>query len=176
VSAAFLLNNKETKLEPFQSRVRHFSCRALQSYNSPGDLYDCKALQDLGLSWDWKGFKVKYNNKTLPFCSEPKFLGVTLKRSLIYRRHLESLRKKLTSRVMLLRRLVGSGWGAGATTLWIATLVLVPQWLIPTSSTQTSTTPSELWLDACVLRQRTTFQSSQASTLLSFITLEPHCL
>ena len=23
--------------QPFQSRVRHFSCRALQSYNSPGD-------------------------------------------------------------------------------------------------------------------------------------------
>ena len=69
--------------------------------------------------------KVKYNNKTLPFCSEPKYLGGTLDRSLTYRRHLESLRKKLTSRVALLRRLTGSCWGAGATTLRIATLVLV---------------------------------------------------
>ena len=43
--------------------------------------------------------KVKFNNKTLPFCSEPKYLGVTLDRSLTYRRHLELLRKKLTSRV-----------------------------------------------------------------------------
>ena len=50
---------------------------------------------------------------------------VTLDRSLTYRRHLESLRKKLTSRVALLRRLAGSGWGAGATTLRTATLVLV---------------------------------------------------
>jgi len=33
--------------------------------------------------------KVKYNNKTFPFCSEPKYLGVTLDRSLTYRRHLE---------------------------------------------------------------------------------------
>jgi len=68
---------------------------------------------------------VKYNSETLPFCSEPKYSGVTLGRSLTYRRHLESLRKKLTSRVALLRRLAGSGWGAGATTLRIATLALV---------------------------------------------------
>ena len=46
-------------------------------------------------------------------------------RSLTYRQHLESLRKKLTSRVTLLRRLAGSGWGAGATTLRIATIALV---------------------------------------------------
>ena len=36
-----------------------------------------------------------------------------------------ALRKKLSSRVTLLRRLVGSGWGAGAKTLLIATLSLV---------------------------------------------------
>ena len=46
-------------------------------------------------------------------------------RSLTYRRHFESLRKKLTSRVALLRRLADSGWGAGALTLRIATLALV---------------------------------------------------
>jgi len=51
--------------------------------------------------------KVNFNNETLPFCSEPKYLGVTLDRSFTYRRHLESLRKKLTSRVALLRRLAG---------------------------------------------------------------------
>jgi len=33
--------------------------------------------------------KVKRNNKTLPFCSKSKYLGVTLDRSLTYRRHLE---------------------------------------------------------------------------------------
>ena len=63
--------------------------------------------------------------RNLPFCSEPKYLGVTLDRSLTYRQHLQSLRKKLTSRVALLRRLAGSGWGAGATTLRAATLALV---------------------------------------------------
>ena len=54
--------------------------------------------------------KVKYNNVTMLFCSEPKYLGVTLDRSLTYRRHLESLRKKLPSRVELLRRLAGMQW------------------------------------------------------------------
>ena len=48
-----------------------------------------------------------------------------LDRSLTYRRHLGSLHKKLTSRVALLRRLAGSGCGAGATTLPTATLALV---------------------------------------------------
>jgi len=46
--------------------------------------------------------KVNFNNEILPFCSEPKYLGVTLDRSLTYRQHLESLRKKLTSRIALL--------------------------------------------------------------------------
>jgi len=55
--------------------------------------------------------KVKYNNKTLPFCSKPKYLGVTLDRSLTYSWNLESLRK-VTLCVVLLRRLAGSGWGA----------------------------------------------------------------
>jgi len=53
--------------------------------------------------------KDNFNNKTLPFRSEPKYLGVTLDRSLTYRQHLESLRKKLTSRVALLRWFAGFG-------------------------------------------------------------------
>jgi len=69
--------------------------------------------------------KVIFNSETLPFCSEPKYLGVTWDRSLTYHRNLKSLRKKLTSHVTVLRRLAGSGWGAGATTLRTATLTLV---------------------------------------------------
>jgi len=40
--------------------------------------------------------KVNFNNENLPFCSEPKYLGVTSDKSLTYRRHLESFCKKLT--------------------------------------------------------------------------------
>ena len=44
---------------------------------------------------------------------------------LTYRHHLESLRKKLATRVGLLRCLAGSSWGDGARTLRIATLALI---------------------------------------------------
>ena len=67
-----------------------------------------------------------YNNgKRLTFCQVPTYLGVKLDRSLTFRHHLEALRKKLTTRVALMRRLAGSGWGAGAKTLRTAALSLV---------------------------------------------------
>ena len=69
--------------------------------------------------------KVYNNGRLLPFCPTPTYLVVKLDRSLMFRHHLVALRKKLSSRVTLLRRLVGSGWGAGAKTLRIATLSLV---------------------------------------------------
>ena len=51
-----------------------------------------------------------YNNgRRLPFCPTPTYLGEKLERSLTFRHHLVALRKKLSSRVTLLRRLVGSG-------------------------------------------------------------------
>ena len=69
--------------------------------------------------------KVYNNSRLLPFCPTPTYLGVKLDRSLTFRHHLVALRQKLSSRVTLLRRLVGSVWGAGAKTLRIATLSLV---------------------------------------------------
>ena len=67
-----------------------------------------------------------YNNgKRLPFCPVPTYLGVKLGKSLTFRHHLEALRKKLTTRIALMRRFAGSGWGAGAKTLHTAALSLV---------------------------------------------------
>ena len=37
--------------------------------------------------------KVKNNDKILPFCPVPTYLGVKLDRTLAYRNHLEALRK-----------------------------------------------------------------------------------
>ena len=69
--------------------------------------------------------KVYNNGRLLLFCPTLTYLGVKLDRSLTFRHHLVASFKKLFSRVTLLRQLVGSGWGAGAKTLRIATLSLV---------------------------------------------------
>ena len=53
------------------------------------------------------------------------YLGVKLDRSLTFRHHLVALHKKLSLRVTLLRRLMGSGWGVDAKTQHIASLSLV---------------------------------------------------
>ena len=41
--------------------------------------------------------KVKNNDKILPFCPVPTYLGVKLDRALTYRHHLEALPKKLST-------------------------------------------------------------------------------
>ena len=51
---------------------------------------------------------VELNGKLIPFSNAPKYLDITLDRSLTYKRHLESLRKKLGTRVSLIRRLAGT--------------------------------------------------------------------
>ena len=69
--------------------------------------------------------KVKNNYKILSFCPVPTYLDVKLNRALTFRHHLEALRKKLSTRVSLLRRLAGSGWNAGAKTLRTAALSII---------------------------------------------------
>ena len=69
--------------------------------------------------------KVYANVKLLPFCPVPTYLKVKMDKSLTFRQHLETLRKKLTTHVTLLRRLAGLGWGAGAKTLRTAALYLL---------------------------------------------------
>ena len=61
----------------------------------------------------------------MPYCPTPTYFGLKLDWSLTFHHHLEALRKKLSTRVTLLRRLAGSGWGAGAKTLRTAALSLV---------------------------------------------------
>ena len=53
--------------------------------------------------------KIYNNDRLLPFCQTPTYLGVKLDRSLTFCHHLVALCKKVSSRVTLLRRLVGSG-------------------------------------------------------------------
>ena len=100
---------------------------------------------------------------------------------------LVTLRKKLSSRVTPLRRLVGSGWGAGAKILRIATLSLVysaAEYCAPVRCRSAHTRlidsvlndAMRIVLNACVPLQRTTYLYSQASSQLSFADWERHSL
>ena len=76
--------------------------------------------------------KVYNNGRLLPFCPTPTYFGVKLDISLTFRHHLVVLRKKLSSRVTLLRQLVDSGWSANAKTLRILSLVYsTPEYCAP---------------------------------------------
>ena len=68
---------------------------------------------------------ITLEGRALPYCTEAMYLSIKLVRALTFCRHLESLRKKSTTRVGILMRFAGSTWGAGATTLHTSTLALV---------------------------------------------------
>ena len=65
------------------------------------------------------------NNNLLPPCPVPMYLEVKPDRLLNFNHHLKALRKKPSTRVALLWRLVGPGRGAHAKTLRISALFLV---------------------------------------------------
>ena len=65
------------------------------------------------------------SGNSIPFNPTPRYLGVTLDRSLTFRQHIEKLKNKMTSRVALVERLAGLHWGAYFYVLLISTLLLV---------------------------------------------------
>ena len=129
--------------------------------------------------------KIYNNGRLLPFCPSPTYLRVKLDRSLTFRHHLVTLRKKLSSRVTLLRRLVGSKWGAGVKTLRIATLSLVystaeycaPVWCRSAHSSPIYSVLNDalrIVIGCLRLTPRDTYLYSQASSQLSFADWERH--
>ena len=86
----------------------------------------------------------------LPPCPVSKYLGVKLNRLLTFRHHVKACRKKLSTRVALLMRLAGSGWGAGAKILRISALFLVysaAEYCAPVWCRSTHTRPIDSVLD-----------------------------
>lgn len=69
--------------------------------------------------------RVVFENIFVPNVFFPKYLGVTLDRTLSYKNHIEKLSKKLSSRVNIIRKLAGTNWGADAETLKISSTSLV---------------------------------------------------
>lgn len=84
--------------------------------------------------------RVKFRGKELQYNGTPKYLGMTLDRSLTYKAHLCKSAAKLKSRNNLLQRLSGTSWGADANTLRTTALALVY------SSAEFC---SAVWLNSC---------------------------
>ena len=69
--------------------------------------------------------KVIMGDRILNFNQTPKYLGVTLDRTLSFKRHLTKLRGKVASRNNIINKLVATSWGMNAKTLRISALAMV---------------------------------------------------
>ena len=69
--------------------------------------------------------QVHMSGNSIPFAPTPRYLSVTLNRSLTFRQRIEKLNKKMTSRDALVKRLAGLNWGACFDVLRVSTLSLV---------------------------------------------------
>jgi len=74
---------------------------------------------------DDKTLDIRFDNVQLNHNFTPKYLGITLDRTLSFKKHIENSAKKVKSRVNLIRKLAGTGWGANAITLRTATMAIV---------------------------------------------------
>ena len=74
-----------------------------------------EAKRELNITW---------NGQTIEHCHQPKYLGVTLDRTLSYRFHIEKTKAKTETRNNILQKLATTQWGANAKTLRTTSLAL----------------------------------------------------
>ena len=68
--------------------------------------------------------KVKWNRTYLENTHHPKYLGVTLDRTLSYKQHIHNTKMKVATRNTLIGKLSSSKWGTNASTIRTTTLAL----------------------------------------------------
>ncbi|CAG7727135.1 unnamed protein product [Allacma fusca] len=68
--------------------------------------------------------KLVWGGVQLENCENPKYLGITLDRTLTYKRHCENTKMKVEARNNLLRKLVSTRWGAKPKTLRTTAMAL----------------------------------------------------
>jgi hypothetical protein len=72
-----------------------------------------------------KQLDVMLNGTSIKYFDHPKYLGVTLNRTLTFKSHLEKAAKKVSSQVNLVHKLAGRKWGSNAQTIRTASPALV---------------------------------------------------
>ena len=68
--------------------------------------------------------RVTADGRPLPNESKPKYLGITLDRSLTFKDHLENSKQKLKKRTSIIRKLTGTTWGASQNVLRTSAVAL----------------------------------------------------
>ena len=71
-----------------------------------------------------RSLKVEWNRTKLENTPHPKYLGVTLDRTLSYKEHMHNTKMKVVTHNNLLRKLSNSKWGANASTIRTTALTL----------------------------------------------------
>ena len=71
-----------------------------------------------------RSLKVKWSNTELENTDQPKYLGVTLDRTLSYKQHIHNTKMKVATRNNLLQKLANSKWGTSASTIRTTALAL----------------------------------------------------
>ncbi len=108
------LTNGLTNLDMYLQRWR-LRLNVEKTVSSCFHLTNCMAKHQM---------EVSCGGNTIPTTSNPKYLGVTLDRSLTYTKHLSQLSMKVNARCNLLRRLAGTKWGAHFDVLQTSTTAL----------------------------------------------------
>jgi hypothetical protein len=70
---------------------------------------------------------VRFTGTEIQHMEHPKYLGVTLDRTLTYNAHLTKTSKKVSARISIVRKLAGTSWGADTETLRTAALAIFSQ-------------------------------------------------
>ena len=86
----------------------------------------------------------------IPYEPSPTYLGVTLDRSLTYRKHLQKTAAKLTARCNLLKTLATVNWGADFNTLAVSLCNSVAEYCSPVWSGSVHCTKLDVSLNECM--------------------------
>ncbi|RNA05316.1 RNA-directed DNA polymerase from mobile element jockey-like [Brachionus plicatilis] len=68
---------------------------------------------------------LKFGNESIPYEQNPKFLGITLDKSLSFTKHINNLKHRAQSRVNMLKHLKGRKWGLNNKLLLITYKALI---------------------------------------------------